>query len=153
MSLFDEKKEPVIFNLGVDETATYYLKDTVRWTKFMAVLGLIFTGLLILLGAFISFGAAFAGLQNAIPGYGVGFGAGMFVMYLVFGALYLYPIICLLKFSSQMKAALRSSDVMLFNSALRYQRNMWKFMGILMIILLCFYGVVLILALAGLAMR
>ena len=40
------KREEGIFHLGIDETARAYMLETSRWAKFLALIGLILTGML-----------------------------------------------------------------------------------------------------------
>lgn len=150
MSLFDTPKESTVFELGVDETAKAYLLQTARWTKFMAIMGFVGTGLMILVAAIIAmnaqdFNRGFSSRAGTSfeANYNIGYRIGTMIGYLALILLYLYPIICLFKFSRSIKTALLNNNTQQFNAAMKHQRNMWRFMGILMIVLIGLYGVII----------
>lgn len=150
MSLFDTPGESAVFELGIDETAKAYMLQTARWTRFMAIMGFVGTGLMILVAVFIAmnaedFNRGFSSRAGADfdASYRVGYRVGTLICYLALIVLYLYPIICLFKFSKNIKAALLTNNTQQFNTAMKHQRNMWRFMGILMIVLIGLYGVII----------
>jgi hypothetical protein len=136
MSLFNEPEKQTIFAFGIDETGRAYMLETARWTKFLAIIGFVFIGLIFLIGFISLFGlTTFSGMS--------GLSSAMFLGYAFFGGIYLYPTVELSRFSKNIKLAMASSDVGLFNTAMKNQRNMFRFIAILIIILLAFYGAVI----------
>ncbi len=134
-------RQPIFENSGLDETGKYYLLETVRWTKFLAILSMIFLGILVLFGLMMIMGSAFMARYNAVtgvPGFVVGF------IYLIACGLYFYPILCLFKFSSNIKNGIAANSNDMINEGFRYQKNMYKYIGIFMIIILSFYLLALI---------
>ena len=61
-------------------------------------------------------------------------GMVMTVMTIVMVGLYFYPIYALLKFSSCMKKGIHNNNQELINEGFRYQKNMFRYTGILLII-------------------
>jgi hypothetical protein len=146
-SFRDEKS---IFNLQVDEVAKSYLLETTKWTKFLTVVSLVMMGLVLL--AFIFAGAAMSTVSSSYGG-AAGMGAlgatGMIILFIFVFALYFYPIYAMLKFSNLTKAGILSADQQRFNEGLGYLKGAFKYMGILMIIVLAFYALIFIFGLLG----
>lgn len=134
------KQEQEIFSIGVDETAKAYLLETARWTKFIAIFLLIVSGLMILLGLGV---AVMLGNSNdsSNPMLAALGGVGLAVIYIFFFGLYIYPTWALYKFSKLTNASMNTANQQQFNEALRYQKNMYKYTGILLIIVLALYGI------------
>lgn len=139
MSLFKEQEEPKIFNFGIDETGRAYMLETARWTRFLAIIGFVLMGLMFVGGLFTMFSLKDSSFAAGIPGYST----MLFAVYIGFALLYFYPTLELFRFSKNIKLAMASSDAGLFNTAMKNQRNMFRFIGILIIILLAFYGAVI----------
>lgn len=140
-------------NTGFDEVSKAHLLETTRWTKFLAVLGFIFTGLLAIFAlAFIFMGASlFASYPSEMSASGLG--ATMGFVFLISAALYFYPIYSLLKFSTCMKRGLNTGSRELINEGFRYQKNMYRFIGIMAIIVIALYLLLFVLAGIGVATR
>src|SRR4051812_43436789 len=127
MALFDNPSQASdLFEFGIDETAKGYLLDTARWSKFLAVLGFVFLGLLLVAGFFSG-----VILSNTYSRLGATVPSGLlFVVYAVLAVLYFFPTWYLFKFSVRIKPALLTNDQQGFNSALSYLRNAFRFVGI-----------------------
>ncbi len=98
------------------------------WTKFLAVLGFVFVGLMIVLGAgFMLLAGMFPHQKNPFPPF-MGF------FYILFSILYFMPAFYLYKYSSAIADFLRSNGAGDLESALAYQKSFWKFVGILTVI-------------------
>jgi len=127
--------------------ARQYLLQTVGWTKFLSIVGFIFTGLaLITIIGLMGSGSALSYTMGYPMGGGVF--AGMMIFYIVLILLYMYPIYCLYKFS--IKAGLQSNNSSLVAEGFKYQKTMYMILGILMIILLSIY--LLVFLFGGIAM-
>jgi uncharacterized membrane protein YesL len=72
-------------------------------------------------------------------GWGAGFGVGLGFVYLIVALIYLYPVYALFKFSSSMKRGINTGSQDLITDAFRYQKNMYRFIGIMMIIVIAIY--------------
>lgn len=151
MALFDNpSNESGLFNFGIDEEAKGYLLDTARWTKFLAIVGFVCIGILILAGAFMS--SILGSFSRQIGSSATIPGGIMVVVYIVIGVLYFFPTYYLFKFSTQVKPALLTANQSGFNHALSNLRNAFRFIGILTLIILCFYALAFIIAGMGMAM-
>lgn len=151
MSLFDNNAKQTILTIGVDEMSSYYLLQTVRWTKFLAIIGFVIIGIMtlaIIPMVFMSASVALASLSK-IPGAAMPVGFAIFLL-VVFLFLYIYPTLSLMRFSSHMKRAILGADQLAFSTALRHQRNLYRYLGILMIVIISIYVLIFLLGLLSL---
>ncbi len=139
-----EHENTGLFEAGIDEITKAHLLETARWTKFLAIIGFITVGFM-LIGSFVIMvsGALFSSALSTTPLAGLG-AVGLGILYLVFAALYLYPIISLYKFTTSIKTGLQTNNQELINEGFRHQKNMYRFFGILTIIVLAFYLIIII---------
>ncbi len=135
-----------IFSLTIDEEAKGHLLETARWTKFIAIMGFVFLGLLLL--AALAMVAGFSQMSE-LSGLGSSFGIGMALMYCLIGLLYFFPVFYLYKFSVLIRPAINSGNQTLFNQALSYKRKMFKFIGILFLVILGLYAIVFVFGILG----
>ena len=120
--------------MNITEKAKHSLNETRKWTFFLSILGFVFIGLIIIGG--FSIGSIMSAVSDEslpIPGYAMGF------FYLVFGALYFFPIFYLFKFSTHMKEALLHKTEESIEDAFLNLKSHYKFVGVLMIIMLSIY--------------
>ena len=139
-----EQNESSLFDLQLDPVSQSYLSETSKWGKFLAIIGFIGCGLLIIIAIFM--GTTIAGLSSQFGGSnGISGGAITFI-YIALAALYFFPCYYLYNFSVKMQAALRSNDQQALQSALANQKSCYKFVGILTIIVMSLYLLAIIAA-------
>lgn len=124
-----EEKEIIL--TGPDKTN---LLETARWGKFLAIVGFVMSGFVVLAGL-VMFGGAF---DEVYPGFGGGIG----VFYILFSLLYIFPSLFLFRFSTQMKDGIRNEDQASCSEAYNNLRRLFLFMGVLTIIGLALYALV-----------
>lgn len=121
---------------------TNYLIESSKWGKFLAIVGFIGIGILILIAIFMMIG--FSTLNNIS---GVEFPMGAFgFIYIILGAIYYFPVHYLYKYSVQMKQGLNSKDITTITSGFRNLKSLFKFMAIITIVILSIYGLILLVA-------
>ena len=133
-------------NLVIDWRSKEFLKETAKWTKFLAILGFVGIGLMVL-GSLVMLFAPSSLMSNGdFP-----FGGKIFMMllYLAFAVLYYFPISYLYQFSENTKKAIENNDNNAIRDAFEFLKSHYKFMGILTIILLSFYAIIIFIALIG----
>lgn len=129
--------------LFVSEQSIVYLRETIQWTKFLAILGFIVCGILIIAGFFVGTLLSTMSPMNqpsAMPFSGFAFG----LIYVIIALFYLIPCYYLFQFSTKMKLALLKRDSMLLERAFQNQKSLYKFMGILAITVIAIYAVIII---------
>lgn len=128
-------------DLSLTTGSKMFLKESAGWTKFIAIVGFVFLGLLVILALFAGsiIGAAMESTGMDMMG-----GAFITVLYLAMAVLYFFPIYYLFQFSSKMKAALEQQSSELLQQAFENLKSHYKFMGILLIIMLGLYAIAFI---------
>ncbi len=138
--------EPLRSELQVTAQMRNYLLLTAKWTQFLAIVGFVFIGLMVI-GAF-TFGplmrsmmASFPGAPTSMPG---GSSVVMTIYLLFFAVLYFFPTLYLYQFSSKTKAALLYGQELNLAFAFSRLKSFFKFWGIFLIVILVFYGLIFI---------
>lgn len=115
-----------------------HLRETVKWSKFFSILSIIWLTLFLISMLSISFigvGAALA----ADPLIGSLGSIGMIFIFIVVSAFYIYPIYALFKFSQHMRLGLDNSDSFHVSEGLRHQKGLFRYVGIITILIIGFY--------------
>jgi uncharacterized membrane protein len=137
-------QEPTVLKLN--NYAKEFLKETAKWAYFLAIVGFIGVGLMILMALFM--GAVFSALPETTD---IPFNMGPFftILYLIFAGLYFFPVLYLYRFANKMKMALARNDEDVLTNSFESLKSHYKFMGIMTIVLLAFYALIFILGLFG----
>ncbi|MBS1740662.1 MAG: hypothetical protein JST88_08985 [Bacteroidetes bacterium] len=136
-------------NLKIDQTVKAELLETARWTKFIAIIGFVFLGLLILGAIFVAAGIS---IVSEAASLGNSYGIAIILLYLMIAVLYFFPIRYLYRFSVLINPAIIYNRQEDFNRAMSYQRRMFKFIGILCIIVIGLYALIFVSALIGIGL-
>ncbi len=141
-----------LFDLHIDHQSSAYLGETARWSKFLSIVGFIFCGLFVLIGLFA--GSFMAGTFGRFGG-GAGMMGGAFfsVLYVLLALLYFFPCLYLYNFAAKMQVALRTNDQEQLSQSFRNLKSCYKFMGILMIVVLGFYALALLIGIFSAGFR
>jgi hypothetical protein len=121
---------PRIGAIELTEASIGYLSETRRWTMFLSIVGFVFIGLGVIVAFFMS-----SFLNTFVPASGMVATIVILIMCLI----YLFPLIFLFRFSSLSKAAITGNDKMVMQEAMKNLKSFFKFMGILMIVMLSIY--------------
>jgi hypothetical protein len=124
---------------AVSPSTIAQLAGTKPWVRFMSVLMWIAISLIILgiiaVGVMMTMGASKAiGTQELII-------IGVYGVLIFF---YIYPAVKMWKFANRVKSLMETRSLADLDAALTEQRRLWKFVGILTIIMLCIYLVAII---------
>lgn len=126
--------------LRLDGPSLRFLYETARWGKFLAIIGFVGIGIMIIAGLMLGtmqnqFNSP---LLTMIPM------KSLSLFYILFAALYLVPVINLYRFSIHMKAALREQDQQHLTVAFSNMKSLFRFMGIMAIVVISMYLIVII---------
>ena len=133
-------------NLQLNEQAVAGLRESAKWSTFLSILGFIGIGFMVL-------GAIFAGLaMSAIPDDPYGSGMNPMgaikgfipLIYIVFAAIYFFPVLYLYKYAKGMKEALNFENSDALSDACVQLGKHHKFLGIMTIVLISLYLVIVI---------
>ncbi len=117
--------------LELDNSALNHLKETRKWTNFLAIVAFVFLGL----GLLIFFIAISASRLTKLGGFETFF----FIPVILIIAVYFFPIYYLLMFSRYSAQALVNSDTAAMTEALKFLKMHYRFMGIFTIVILALY--------------
>lgn len=129
-------------SMEIDGSIMSVLNETRKWTKFLAILGFIGIGLLLLMGLF--FGTIFSSVMESMPQSSPFPGKMMGIIYVILAIVFFFPILYLLNFSNQMKSALYSNNQEALYIAFNNLKRHFKFIGIVAIIELMIGGIMII---------
>lgn len=131
------------------QDAQFYLYETGRWAKFLGIMGFIGAGFLVLLGLF--FGVIMS-LLSSLPHYtssprpfpAMLGGIGGFVLYGSLAVVYFFISLNLYQFGTGVKQAIELGDSVQLSIAFGKLKLFFKIKGIILIAVLCLYGLLLI---------
>ena len=127
--------------LQVTEIARLDLLSAAKWAKFLCIVGCFAVGFCLLFGILMTvFGAALTQYMGDSP-----LGGAMGLLYILFAALYIYPLIKGFQFANGAKAACLTNDSVQLARSFSGLRSVLVFCGILTIIMLVIYVFILIL--------
>jgi len=133
-----ENQPKVPQSLTLDLYALDHLKQTVKWTKFLAITGFACLGLMLIVFAFLFVISKSAEIpltfMSVLP-------------MIILGVIYFFPLYYLLKFSKLSKQAIDNMDSEALTLALAYQKMLYRFMGIMMICVFVLYAIIGVMAL------
>jgi hypothetical protein len=133
--------------LSINSKINKFLLETAKWTKFLAIVGFVFIGLIVL--------GALTAIVSGVSLYRVsGISGGPFVLgftYLLMALLYYFPTRYLYNFAVKMKMAIQNSQQNNLEDGFENLKSLFKFSGIFMIVILSIYGLVFLIGLIGLA--
>lgn len=121
--------------LRVEETAKEHLKTAAKWAKFLAIFGFVMIGICIL----IMFVAAVIGTTAA--------NIGVFLLYIAGACIYAIPLYYLYDFALKAQEALHSSNSDTLTDSLDRLKSVFKFYGIITIIMISLYVIIILFAL------
>ncbi|MDP4277610.1 MAG: hypothetical protein Q8914_08250 [Bacteroidota bacterium] len=135
-TLQEEKK------LAMNQEVRNYLIETAKWGKFLAIAGYVMMAIVAVFGFLfmlniLPFGSNIP--SNLAGAVGVAIG----LLYLLFAVLYYFPITYLYHFSTRIKLGLQEVDETIVTDAFQQMKKLFKFIGIITIVILSIYALVL----------
>lgn len=138
-----------IKRIDLDEETLRDLDRTRKWSMFLAILGFIAIGLLLIIGLVAGiFLSAFK--TESVP-LGAGESVIVFAILVVFALIYFFPVFYLYRFSKHAGHAVKEVDNDHMKKAFKFLRNYYVYIGILTIIVLVTYIIIIIASGASLA--
>lgn len=124
-------------DVQLHEEASLHLWKSVKWMKFMAVLMIISAAFLVLGGIMM---LVLAPIYKSVTEAPMGL---LGVLYLVMAIVEIFPIIYLLRACKSGKTAAEDNDNEAFVAFMKNNKDFWKFLGILSIVMIALSIVVL----------
>lgn len=128
--------------LRVTPQARHFLKEGAKWAKFIAIANFAMLGFMVVMFLIIG---AFASSAYETMGLPPGMGTGVIVLYVLFiVGIAFFPILYLYRFAVQARQAADFSSQGALEEALSNLKSFYKFIGILLAILLGFYALIIL---------
>jgi hypothetical protein len=142
----DELDQTTTDGLKISLPSLAYLSEASKWAKFLAIMGFIFCGIIVIVAFFV--GTLFSGSMgdSRFAALGALGGAGITILYIILGLIYFFPCLYLFNFASKMQVAIRSRNQYLLDDSFKNLKSCFKFMGIFTIVILSFYVLIIIFA-------
>jgi hypothetical protein len=139
---------------ALTETMISHLKAAAPWLRFLGILGFIGAGFMVMTGIISAIAMGVAGTQlfeefseaaDGVFGTVVSFFSGFLgIIYIGFGVIYFFSALFTYQFGNKLRSYLRSNNTKDLEAALRNNKSLWKFKGILAIIELAAIPVILV---------
>ena len=110
------------------------LQQTKPWVTFLAICGFVATGLIVLVGL----------IMLAVGGFAKGVPAAFGLVYVLLGALYVFPSLFLFRYGAAISRLLSTRDTRDLAAALTRQKSFWRLVGIATLVILCLYVLILV---------
>lgn len=121
------EKDPVI-----DELSQAYLIETSKWGKFLAIVGYIGMGFLVLVGLGMFFGMSILKEVADMP-----FNPGIFgIIYLIIAVVYYFPVTYLYRYSRTLREGIETGNAQKITTGFKNLKSLFKFTGIITIVFL-----------------
>jgi len=141
----EETQSHPLFSLSIDPVTKAHLSEAGKWARFLAIAGFIFIGLMVVAGIFLSITFSSLETQSTYNGNPAGMfsamGVGMMLFYILFAVIMFFPLLFLLRFANKIKTALAANDQEQLNTSFQNLKAYFRFIGIVTIIGLAFYGI------------
>ncbi len=140
---FQNDQKPELDGRGINELLT-----ASKWARFIAIVGFVFIGLLVIMAFFAgsmmrSFSAMGPSPISIISGGFITF------IYLIIALVYFFPCLFLFQFADKTNKAIQNGDNAFLNEAMSRLRAHYQYVGILMIIALALYAIMFMVFLAS----
>lgn len=132
------------------QDAQIYLREAGKWAKFLGILGYVLTAIILLAGVGVTFvGSSINTTSASVLPFGIGPFLG--IMYIIAGIFYFVFSNYLYKFGKGAINGVEFQDAIQISVGLGKLKSLFKFWGILTIIMLAIYALALIGIVAGAA--
>jgi hypothetical protein len=151
----NQMEQQVLFTLSIDQSANNHLKEAAKWARFLAITGMIFLAIA-LLASIASITILSGNTDLSLPmnrnneiESGTAYKVGTVIGILMMLSVLFFPLLYLLQFSNKIRAALKSSEQMDLDLAFLNLKRYFRYIGIILIIILGIYALTFLLAIAG----
>lgn len=123
-------------SLRLTENSLTFMAEVVKWAKFIAICSFVGLGIMVLMAVGVIL-LQFQGQVNGIQAIVMG------IFYILMAALYFFPAFYLYRFATASAVAIENLDEDNMEEGLENLKSLFRFTGILMIVVLSLYAVVL----------
>jgi len=136
-------------NLVITDDIRSFLIETAKWAKLIAIVGFIMLGLSLFM-PFIFMASIMPLMMSGEAAVAMGTGAGAaFFSVLLIIVLFIFPLLYLYKFGKNTQVALQTDDQNAISTAFQNLKSHYKFIGILLCIVIAFHALMIIISLGA----
>ncbi|MCX6230277.1 MAG: DUF5362 family protein [Bacteroidetes bacterium] len=132
--------------ISIDNEIKSYLYETAKWAKFLAILVFVVIGLIVIFSLFMMIAGSSIGSFSQLGAFGA---AAVGLVYLIIAILYFFPAYYLFNAAKHLKNALNTNNQVLFAAGFKNLKSHYRFVGIMMIVVLAIYAIVILAAVIG----
>lgn len=148
----EQNQDKPLFGLNIDPITKTHLSGAATWAKFLAIMGFIVCGLIVLVGIF-----AKSLLSSTLTGYESfggqvntdGYATILAIVYILIALLYFFPCLFLYHFATKMRVALAADNQEMLNASFLGLKKTFRYLGILTIIIIGFYFLIFLMAIVA----
>jgi hypothetical protein len=137
-----EKESMNATSLKLTENSLVFMRETVKWAKFLAICSFVGLGLMVLVGVVF----LFLSVSFPVPSEMKFSTSAVGIFYILIAVLYFFPAMYLYRFATASAEAINTLNDDTLEEGLENLKSLFRFTGILMIIVLSLYAVGFILA-------
>ena len=131
------------------ENMVFYLKGASPWLRFIGIVGFVLLGISALFILITAFGMSSALINASGMEIFRFLGPGVVIIYIPFLALYFFPVLFVFRFGKRIKSYLYSGEREDLEEALKNNKSLWTFVGVLTIIFLGLIALGLLITMAA----
>lgn len=143
-----EQHDLLTNDLSINSISYSHLSTAAKWGKFLAIVGFVFCGLMIIGGIAASAVMSSLGSYSSIP-----FMQYIGIVYVVIAVIMFFPCLYLLKFSNKIQNALATSNQENLDMGFANLKALFKFYGVFTIVILAIYALAFLVGIGGLFTR
>jgi hypothetical protein len=132
--------------LNLSEKAVGFLKETSYWSKILAIMGFVGIGLMLIFSFVFMFGLAGNSFSGPFSHFPASMAIGYGIVYIAMAVLYFFPVYYLYNFSIKTTQAIKDNDSNGIEQGLEQLKSHYKFVGILMIVMMVAYALAIVAA-------
>jgi uncharacterized membrane protein SirB2 len=131
---------------GLTQITMGYLRETAPWLRFLGILGYIQCGMILVSGLILAATMLIADFSNEISGISVWL---LVLIYIPLAILFFFPSRFIYNFGNKLRLFLSTNSMMDLELSLKYNKSLWKYLGILSIIMLASIPISIVIAIVG----
>lgn len=140
-------------SVGMNDYMKGFILEIAKWAKFLSIIGFIGLGLMFIAGIImIVAGVALSNFSNEYSRSPIGAGTVGFI-YIAMSILYFFPVLYLFKSAVSLKNGIINNDEMTLTGGFQNLKSHYKFIGIMMIVVLSLYALLFIFGILAFAFR
>ena len=145
------EENPSLFSLSIDPVTKANLYEAAKWARFLAIVGFVFLGIMVIVAIFFisTLGRMGMGMAEDQTGLFGAATAGAAFVYILAAAVTFFPLYYTFRFATLMREALNSNDQSLLNASFQNLKVCYRFLGIVTIIWLVMFALTFLFGIVG----